>query len=137
MLAAGLIDVINGADIRMIQRGGRPRFALKALDRRRILCQFSRQKLESNQTLELQILGLVDDAHAAVRDPFEDAVARQETPAGHVVVSADAVVYARWDAYSRTRSRLPTRSLASVSESWRSHFRELEPHWRMAQTRGW
>lgn len=42
VLAVGFVDFENGADIRMIQRGGGKGFALKTLARRGIILQFGR-----------------------------------------------------------------------------------------------
>ena len=48
-LAIGLADVINGADVRMIQCGSRLRFAPKAFESLRIFRQLLGQKLERDE----------------------------------------------------------------------------------------
>jgi hypothetical protein len=44
---------------------------------------FTRQQLESDQTIQLQIAGLVHDAHSALAQPFEDFVVGK-SPADHL-----------------------------------------------------
>lgn len=67
-------EVVDRADVRVIERRGRPGFALEALDCGRVVCQFSGKELERDLPAEPQILGTVDDAHAAATEFFDDAV---------------------------------------------------------------
>ena len=60
-----LADVVNGADVRMIQAGSRLRFALKAFERLRAASQIFGEEFERHGTLEAHVLGLIDLAHAA------------------------------------------------------------------------
>ncbi len=49
---------------------------LQALEGLRVACQLLGQELERHAAAELEILGLVDDAHAAAAEPGEDPVVR-------------------------------------------------------------
>ena len=69
-----LIDVVDRADVGMIQRGRRARFALEALERAGLQRHVFRQELEGDRAIEPRVLGLVDDAHAAAAEEFGDLV---------------------------------------------------------------
>ena len=69
-------DVIDRADVRVIQRRRRPSLALKALHGRRVPRQFRRQELDSHLPAEADIFAAVHDAHAASAQLFEDPVVR-------------------------------------------------------------
>jgi hypothetical protein len=58
----------------VIQGGGGPGFATEALEGLGIARQVIRQKLERHGTAELEVLGFVDDAHAAAAELRQDAV---------------------------------------------------------------
>src|SRR5271165_2674897 len=75
-LSTDFADVVNGADIGMIECGGSLRFALKARETLRILANFIRKKLESDETTETGIFRFVDNAHPAAAHSFQDAVVR-------------------------------------------------------------
>jgi hypothetical protein len=71
-----LADVVDCANVGMIQRGGGLGFALKAGQSLRIAGYSLRQKLERDKTSETGVLGFVDDTHSAAAEFFEDAVMR-------------------------------------------------------------
>ena len=73
-LAILLADIVNGADIGMVQGGGRLRFALKAGQRLRISRHVVGQELQGNKTVKTGVFGLVDYSHAAAAEFFGDAV---------------------------------------------------------------
>ena len=75
-LAVLLADVVNGADVGMIQRGGGLRFALETLEGLRVTGDFVGQELEGDETVQPGVFGLVDHAHAAAAELFDDAVVR-------------------------------------------------------------
>ena len=74
--AVFLADVVNGADVGMIQRRSRARLAAKTLQRSRIARHIVRQKLERDKASQARVLGLVDDTHAAAAELFDNAVVR-------------------------------------------------------------
>ncbi len=64
-LAVLLPDVINRADIGVVQGGSSLRLALKASQRLGIAGHLVGQELERHEAVEARVFGLVDDAHAA------------------------------------------------------------------------
>ena len=75
-LAVVLADLVNRADVGMVQRRGRLRFAPEALQRLRVLGHIIGQELQSDKAAELCVLGLVDHAHPAATELLDDAVVR-------------------------------------------------------------
>ena len=69
-----LVDVVDGADVRMIQRGGGPRFAVESLQRVRLGDERLGQELQGNHPREPRVLGLEHDAHAAAAQSLENPV---------------------------------------------------------------
>jgi len=83
-----LVDVEDAADVRMGQRGCRTGLPLQPLERLGVVREVLRQELQGDVPAEAQVLGLIDDAHSASPDPFEDAVVgdgfpdHSDTPVG-------------------------------------------------------
>jgi hypothetical protein len=75
-LALVLADVINSADIGVIECGGSLRLALEPFQGLPVLGEFFGQELQGDGALELGVLGLIDHAHAAATEPLNDAVMR-------------------------------------------------------------
>jgi hypothetical protein len=80
-LALMLPKIVNRTNIRMIESRGGPRFAFKALQSLRILCQAFRKKFERYTAAQACVFGLIYDAHspaaqfakyAVMRDGFGD-----------------------------------------------------------------
>jgi hypothetical protein len=59
-----LPDLVNRADVGMVQTRGRARFAAKALQGAGILGKLRRQKLERHEPAQFHIFGFVDNAHS-------------------------------------------------------------------------
>jgi hypothetical protein len=76
VLALELIDLIDRADMRMIERRRRSGFALKTIERLRILFRLGRQKFKSYLASQPEIFGLIDDAHPAATQAAQDTVTR-------------------------------------------------------------
>ena len=72
--AIALVDLMDRADIRMIQRGGKARLAGQTAERLRVLDEFFGKKLQRNMAAELQVFGFVNHAHAAAADLAKNAV---------------------------------------------------------------
>ena len=70
------IDVVDGADVRVIQGRGGPRFALEPFEGLMVLGKVFGQELEGYEAAELGVLGLVYDAHAPAAQLLENAVVR-------------------------------------------------------------
>ena len=75
-LAILLADVVDGADVGMVQRGCGLRLALKAAERLRILGDFIGQKLEGDEAVQPRVFGFVDHTHPAAAQLLDDAVVR-------------------------------------------------------------
>src|SRR5262245_61295266 len=68
------VDVVDGADVRVAQRGRDARLALEALDRALVAGELRREKLQRDAAAEAMITGFVDLAHAARAEPRDDLV---------------------------------------------------------------
>ena len=69
-----LADVMNGADVGMIQRGRGSRLALEPAQRLSVARQIVRQELQRDEAMEPGVLRFVHDAHAAAAELLDDAV---------------------------------------------------------------
>ena len=67
-------DVVNGADVGVIEGGGGASFAAEAFDGLRVLRNFVREKFQRDVAAEARVLGFVDHAHATAAEFFEDVV---------------------------------------------------------------
>jgi hypothetical protein len=65
MLALVLADVVDGADVRVVEGRGGAGLALEPFHRARVLRQLGGKELQRDAAAEAQVLGLVDDAHPA------------------------------------------------------------------------
>ena len=73
-LSVLLADVVNGANIRMIQRGCGLRFALETGKSLRVASNFLRQEFERDEAMKPGVFRFVNDAHPAAAQFFDDAV---------------------------------------------------------------
>ena len=71
-----LADVVNGADVGMVQRGGGLGFALETAQRLRVSGDVVGKKFQRDEAVQARVFGLVDNAHAAAAELFDDAVVR-------------------------------------------------------------
>ena len=76
LLAVGFVNVVDSADIGMIQCGRRSSLALKALDGLDVVGNLTGQEFERHLAPKSQVLGAVDDTHATAPNPFENPVMR-------------------------------------------------------------
>jgi len=79
-LSVLLANVVNGADVGMIQRRGGLRFAPETAQGLRVFGYFVRQKLERNKAIQSRVLGLVHNAHAAATELLDNAVVGDGLP---------------------------------------------------------
>jgi hypothetical protein len=70
--SAGLSEVINGDDVRMVQRGEGLRLARKTFGKLRVAHAFRRQKFQRHKTIQGLLPRLIDHAHAAASETFKD-----------------------------------------------------------------
>jgi len=71
-----LSDLVNCADIRVVQSRGRSGFAPEPLQRGFIVSNFVRKELQSYEAAEFRIFGFKNNSHAATAKFFQDAVMR-------------------------------------------------------------
>src|SRR5207249_6698144 len=82
MDAAFAADAVDGNDVRMLQRGGGAGFVLEALQLARVHGSGERQYLESDATIEGDLLNFVNHAHAAAADFAQNAEVTEDPGAG-------------------------------------------------------
>src|SRR5689334_21724627 len=75
-LSTLLTDVVNRADVRVIQSGRGASLTAKAFQRLRVSGQFFGQKLQSYKATQPAVFGLINDTHPAAAEPLDDAVVR-------------------------------------------------------------
>ena len=80
--AIHVLDAVDGADVRMIQRGQQPRFALEAGEPLGIDREQARKDLDRDVAPELRVARAIDLAHAAGAKPCVNPI-RTELPAKH------------------------------------------------------
>ena len=73
-------DFVDGADVWMIERRGCLGFALEAAECLRVFGYVVGQEFESDEPAELYIFGLVNHAHTAATELFDNAVVRDGLP---------------------------------------------------------
>ena len=69
-----LLDRIDGADAGVVQRRGRPRLALEALEHREVVLEARGKHLDRDAPAEVGVLGFVHHAHAAGAEQTNDLV---------------------------------------------------------------
>src|SRR5277367_219136 len=79
-MALVLSDVVDDADVGMIQRAGRASFAAKSVSGLRIPGGFRGQKFQSDEAAQICVLSFVDDTHATAPEFFEDVVVGDGSP---------------------------------------------------------
>ncbi len=72
-----LADVVDRADVRVVQRGRRARLALEAFLGVRVTEELLGQHLDRNLPAQPRVLGQVNLAHPALTDLLRDAVVQQ------------------------------------------------------------
>jgi hypothetical protein len=75
-VAVLVVNLLDRADIRMIQCRSSFGFALKAAEDLRVFGYLVGQELEGNKPAKLQVLGLVHHAHPTAAELLDDAVVR-------------------------------------------------------------
>jgi len=75
-LRARLVDLVDRADVGMIERRGRSRFTAKSLERLRVEGQRIRHELQRDRTAQSRVFGLVHHAHSTAAQLLDDVVVR-------------------------------------------------------------
>ena len=81
-VAFELVDLIDGTDVRVIQRGCGLRFALELPDRGRVGCKVVGDELERDGPSKTRIVGFVDDPHPSGAQKLDHVIPRN-CPANH------------------------------------------------------
>ncbi len=71
-----LADIVDSANVGMIQGGGSLRLALKSSQRLRVSGYFFGKELQGDEAPQARVFGLVDNAHAAAAELLDDAIMR-------------------------------------------------------------
>ncbi len=74
-----LSDIVNGADVGMVQRGCSLGFSLETAEGLGIAGNFIGQKLQSYEAMQASVFGLVDDTHSTAAEFLDDAVVRDSS----------------------------------------------------------
>ena len=82
VFAFGLIDLIDRADVGMIEGGGGAGLALEAVDGLGIAGELRRKKFEGYEAAKFGVFSLVHHSHAAATELVDNAVVR-DGPADH------------------------------------------------------
>ena len=77
-----LVDFVDRADVRVVQGRCCPGFTLKTVEGLCVVGEFIGKELQGHVATELEVFGLVDDAHATAADLAEDAVMGNCLPHG-------------------------------------------------------
>jgi hypothetical protein len=112
-----LVDLVDRADPRVIERGRGPGLALETLERGRVLGHFRGQELERNVPAELRVLGLVHDAHPSAAQLRRDLVVGDG-------LADHAPPFASGAGYNRSNSGSPWRRARSGSRRAQSGSRK-------------
>jgi hypothetical protein len=73
-MAIMLADLVNSADVGMIQGRSSARFAAEAFESLGIVGRIVGKKLERDEAAELSVFGLINHTHSAAAKHFGDAV---------------------------------------------------------------
>ncbi len=78
--AVGIVfaDVVDGADVRMIERRGSPRFALEALQGLGVPSQLVGQEFERHPAAQPAVVSRVDHPHTPTAELGHDLVVRND-----------------------------------------------------------
>ena len=80
VLAVVLADVVDRADVRVVERRGDARLPPESLERVGARGELGRQELQRDLAAEADVFGAVDDAHAAAAEAIEDPVVADGGP---------------------------------------------------------
>src|SRR2546425_3121586 len=75
-LGSLLADFVNRADVRVVESGSGLRLALETVQSLRISGYLVRQELQGHKAVQLDVLGLVHDAHASAAQLLDNAIVR-------------------------------------------------------------
>jgi hypothetical protein len=88
--AVRFANIVNRADVGMVQGGGGLGFSLETREGLRIFRDVVWQEFQRDETVQADVLGFVHDAHASAAEAFQDAIVgeglvEERIVAGHVL----------------------------------------------------
>ena len=113
-------NLVDGADVGMIQRRRGSCFAPETLDRTRIVSEVGRKELERNLSTERQVLCEEHDTHSAAAQQGMYAIAADRFTRGHRAVRPVAATLTYFRSSRSTSARARASTLLRSSRSWRS-----------------
>ena len=72
----GIVNLVDGADVRVVQRGRGLGFPLKTAEGLCVLGELVGKKLQGNLATELQVFRLVDNTHPAAAQLLHNVIVR-------------------------------------------------------------
>jgi len=78
----GLVNLVDRADVRVVQRGGSLGFPLEAAESLCVVGEFVGKELQSDVTTKLDVFRLIHDTHTPAADLAENAVMGNRLPYG-------------------------------------------------------
>lgn len=76
VLAFRFIDLVNRANVRMIERGRGEGFSLEPFAGSRVVSHLCRQELQRNMAVQLEVFGFVHHTHPAATEFLQNTVVR-------------------------------------------------------------
>src|SRR6266850_1852403 len=73
-LAVCFFNVVNRADVRMVERRGGTRFSSEPLEGLAVFRKFLRQEFQRHEAAQLSVFSLVNDTHTAATKLLHDAI---------------------------------------------------------------
>ena len=86
-----LADIVDRADVGVVQRRCGSRLAAESCQRVGIPRQVWRQELQRDKPMQPRVLGFVDDAHAAATQLLDDAIVGERLPDGPAVAGRQLI----------------------------------------------
>src|SRR5262245_2639617 len=102
-----LLEAVDGADIRMVERGEEPGLGLEAAKRAFVARELVRQPLDRDGALELGVEAEVDDAHAPAPELALDGIATDASGSGGQGGSSPAQRYGKLPTTGRAMGAPP------------------------------
>ena len=76
VLPVRFVDLVDRADVRMIERRRGEGFPLEAFASSRIVLHFRRQELQRDMAVQLEVFGLIHHTHPAAAELFQNPIVR-------------------------------------------------------------
>src|SRR6516165_11154566 len=119
-LTSLLPDFVDGADVGMVQGGGRAGFAAKSFQSLWVFRKVIRKEFESNVAAKFGVFGLIDHTHSATTKLFDNAVVRDGlADEGIGVRHSGAILGGHLEQVNETARTAGNQGTARVPNLWR------------------